>query len=806
MVVMQRIWVLQVVRMGYDGSDGCYGGYAVGDVDFTVAGAGENIEKMVQQLVGAEGSNTDTIFPLFDLELHHLIQLHQLTTPMADTPVSKVLQQLNSIIQQQNDQELRLVSGVKEEVNKLSATLKDIQSVLEDAEEKQMRDKDVKIKEIRKRLDSLANEKGKYCLVEERNMVKELEEEAQQYYLKSTTWSMTNGDVSDDDHHNQIYGQDTDKDIIISQLLSESSQQEGIGLHVISIVGMGGLGKTTLAQLVFNDNKVTSHFEKRLWVRVSRSFDARKIAKAIIEAINGGESSSAAPLSLAWESFQLHLYNSIKGRRFLLVLDNIWIEDHRKWGALKFSLNYGALGSRILVTTRSEKVALTMGAINPYHSQPLSNDHCFLLFSHLALAGREEKELKQYEEIGKEIAKKCRGVPLAAKILGCLMRLKSTRQDWLDILESETWKFQESVLLPALLLTYYDLPSPIKCCFAFCAIFPKDHWIHKDNLIKLWMSQGFLGIDGRKELELIGVDFFDNLVICSFFQDLRKDKDGHIYCCKMHDLVHDLAQFITDKECFIIDMKKSDNTGDQLYYNKKFCRLSLLSGEEVMYSIPVSLHSVKVLHTLKLFGEISVITLPPILFSYLTCLRALDLSKTKLTELPSEVVKLIHLRYLDLSMTDIKELPETLSELCNLQTLKLDNCEYLSKLPQRIGKLINLRHLEIENTVCLNRLPQEIGRLTSLRTLSRFFASEGCRIGELKNLNLIRGRLEITRLKRVANKSESFEAGLKNKKDVHSLVLEFSDDSVGMSKEVERMEGVLQGLEPHPNLVKLSIF
>ncbi|XP_042484476.1 putative disease resistance protein RGA3 [Macadamia integrifolia] len=246
-------------------------------------------------------------------------------------------------------------------------------------------------------------------------------------------------------------------------------------------------------------------------------------------------------------------------------------------------------------------------------------------------------------------------------------------------------------------------------------------------------KQGFLGLDGRKELELIGVECFNNLVMRSFFHDLRKDKDGHIYYCKMHDLVHDLAQFITDKECFLIEMK-SNNDGDQLHNNKKFRYLSLVSGEEAMNSIP------------------------------------------------------------------------TLSELCNLQTLKLDNCEYLSKLPQGIGKLINLRHLEIENTVCLNCLPQEIRRLTSLRTLNRFFASEGCKIGELKNLNLLQGSLEITRLKRVENKSESYEAGLKNKQDVRSLVLEFSDDSLGGVKEVERMEDVLQGLEPHPNLEKLSIY
>ncbi|XP_058108852.1 putative disease resistance protein RGA3 [Magnolia sinica] len=291
---------------------------------------------------------------------------------------------------------------------------------------------------------------------------------------------------------------------------------------VISIVGMGGMGKTTLAQLTYNDEKVKGHFDKRMWVCVSEDFDVKRITKSIIES---ADESGCEDLGL--DLLQSRLSQKLQAKRFLLVLDDIWSEDREKWDKLRLPFQAGALGSRIVITTHSEKVAWAMRSAHIHKLVALSKDECCLLFSRGAFEHRNAEEHSELEEIGREIVNKCGGLPLAAKTIGCAMWWRRTKREWELVLESKIWNSGDILggILPALLLSYHDLPPALKQCFAYCSIYPKDWRIEKDMIVKLWVAQGFICSKGSQDMEEIGGQYFDDLLRRSLLQDAVLDDD-----------------------------------------------------------------------------------------------------------------------------------------------------------------------------------------------------------------------------------------------------------------------------------------
>ncbi|XP_058079892.1 putative disease resistance protein RGA4 [Magnolia sinica] len=640
-----------------------------------------------------------------------------------------------------------------------------------------------KIKQVRAKLDQIADDKSKFSFKE----IHSFRGDSELDKAESQTSSLVD--------ESQIHGRDEDRDTIISKLISGSSCEEG-RIHVISIIGVGGLGKTTLAQLICNDERVKSHFHKVLWVCVSDHFNLINLTKAIIEAAGG-----TSPPHSRLGSLQKQLIQTLQDKLFLLVLDDVWNDDSQRWERLWLSLQRGAPGSRILVTARSEKVAFTCRDSAYMHKlKGLSDDDCWLLFSSKAFARREMKDCQELVKIGKEIVKKCKGVPLSAKVIGSTMCSKTTTQDWKDILESQTWEIPDIAtgILPALLLSYYNLPVHLKQCFAYCSIFPKDHWLEKDILVKLWLAQGFIKPQGRREMESIGGEYFDELLRRSLLQDAIVYFEG-VTKCKMHDLLHDLIQFITKNECCIFVNGKSD-------YSSVTVRHSSFIATGEMSHIPGPLCDAKKLRTLLQIRNSLINTIPDNLFQCARSLRALDFGgyDSSIKELPSSLGSLKHLRYLDLSYSKIVELPESVTHLRNLQTLKLNFCRELQSLPTGMSAMVRLRHLEIKETTELKYLPEGLGRISSLRTLSRFIVGgDGrCKIGELKRLDSLQGKLQIDHLERVASVDEAKEALLENKLQLSILSLEMS--GVG---EVERMENVVEALKPPlANLEQLEVW
>ena len=756
---------------------------------------------------------------------------------MADALLSIVLERLASVVEQQIRDELTLVLGVEAEIQSLTDTLRSVRDVLEDAERRQMKEKSVKgwlerlkdtayqmddvvdewstailqlqikgaesasmskkkvsscipspcfclkqvasrrdialkVKSIKQQLDVIASQRSQF------NFISSLSEEPQRFITTSQL------DIP------EVYGRDMDKNTILGHLLGETCQETKSGPYIISIVGTGGMGKTTLAQQAYNLPEVKAHFDERIWVCVSDPFDPKRIFREIFEILEG-----KSPGLNSLEALQKKIQELIGGKKFLIVLDDVWTENHQLWGQLKSTLNCGGVGSRILATTRKESVVKMVGTTYTHSLEELSREQARALFHQIAFFEKSREKVEELKEIGENIADKCKGLPLAIKTLGNLMRSKHNREEWENVLCSEVWHLDEFErdISPALLLSYHDLPPAIQRCFSFCAVFPKDSVIVRAELIKLWMAQSYLKSDGRKEMEMVGRTYFEYLAARSFFQDFKKDDDGNIIGCKMHDIVHDFAQFLTQNECFIVEVDNQKKGSMDLFFQK--IRHATLVVRESTPNF-ASTCNMKNLHTLLAKKAFDSRVLEAL--GHLTCLRALDLSRNRLIEeLPKEVGKLIHLRYLNLSLCySLRELPETICDLYNLQTLNIQGC-IIRKLPQAMGKLINLRHLENYNTR-LKGLPKGIGRLSSLQTLDVFIVSshgnDECQIGDLRNLNNLRGRLSIQGLDEVKDAREAEKAKLKNKVHLQRLELEFGGEGT---------KGVAEALQPHPNLKSL---
>jgi hypothetical protein len=181
------------------------------------------------------------------------------------------------------------------------------------------------------------------------------------------------------------------------------------------------------------------------------------------------------------------------------------------------------------------------------------------MFTKIAFFDMDEEQSKQLEDLGKKIANKCIGFPLAIKILGSHMRLKRSKEQWEGVLRSSLWELEdvERGLFAPLLLSYYDFLSPMKRCFSYCIVFSKDYLFSRDELVLQWMAQEYIESKENMEMEFIAREYFENLAICSFFQDFTKDNDnGKIISCKMHDVVDDFAKSIATNECFEINGDK----------------------------------------------------------------------------------------------------------------------------------------------------------------------------------------------------------------------------------------------------------
>ncbi|KAJ0860764.1 putative P-loop containing nucleoside triphosphate hydrolase, leucine-rich repeat domain superfamily [Helianthus annuus] len=488
----------------------------------------------------------------------------------------------------------------------------------------------------------------------------------------------------------EVVGREIEKGKLLNKLLQDEPCKENFS--VLPIVGMGGVGKTTLARLLYNDAQVKGRFELHAWVCVSDDFDISKITKTIFQAVSN-ENREFADLN----QLQVALKEKLKDKRFLLVLDDVWSENFNDWENLVLPFHSGARGSKVIMTSRKEQLLKMLGFDNLDHLKTLSSEDALSLFALHAL-GVDNFDSHPTDE-----------------------------EKWDEVLNSKIWDSKSvgdlsadwKAIFPALMLSYHELSSNLKRLFAYCSLFPKDFLFDREELVLLWLGEGFLNkSNATMSPERLGNEYFEELLSRSFFQQSPNEEPLFV----MHDLMNDLATFVAG-EFF----SRDDNrmvTEDLARYR----HMSFIRDRYVAYHKFEAFKRAKGLRTLLavyvgvdqswdkfyLSSKILVDLLPE-----LPLLRVLSLSRFSISEVPNSIGSLKHLRYLNLSKTDIKELPDNVGNLYNLETLIVFGCKSLTHLPKSFLKLKKLRHFDMRDTPCLKKLPLGIGELKSLQTLTR---------------------------------------------------------------------------------------
>ncbi|XP_045793327.1 putative disease resistance protein RGA1 [Trifolium pratense] len=538
--------------------------------------------------------------------------------------------------------------------------------------------------------------------------------------------------------NSEVIGREHDKKKIIDLLIQHGNDEN---LSVIPIVGLGGLGKTTLAKFVFNDEKISRNFSFKMWVCVADfySFDIKEIIIKIINSANDSPKGDAPTYQqnyrdLDIEQLQNHLINKLNGQKFLLIVDDVWVVDRVKWIQVRDLIQVGALGSKIIVTTRNNSVASVMGTVSPHILEGLSLEDSLSLFVKWAFKEGVERRYPQLVNIGREIVKKCGGHPLAVRTVGGLLFSKYDSVGfWENVRDNEIWNLPGTdEILSALKLSYAQMPSDMKKCFATLSLYPRGHTFDSFHVTSLWRALGLLPAPNGNQnqtLKYSANHYLYELLSISFLQDFVDYGIGFAF--KIDDLVHELASSVA-RDCllayhpnhFMLDNAQHLSFPENLL-------LDVFPIEKFKYVKSILFPTAGVGPNSRDFLNACT--------SIYKHLRFLDLSDSMYETLPRSIGNLKHLRYLSLENNrNIKKLPDSICNLLMLEMLILSGCTELETLPKGLKNLISLQQLEITTKQCV--LPEdEIANLSSLQTLRIEFCSNlESLFGGIKKLPVLR--------------------------------------------------------------------
>ncbi|KAK1416340.1 hypothetical protein QVD17_32129 [Tagetes erecta] len=453
-----------------------------------------------------------------------------------------------------------------------------------------------------------------------------------------------------------VAGFDAEAETLLDQLTAISTKK----LQIISIVGMAGLGKTTLARKLFKDPLIEYMFDFRAWTCVSQAYVKKDLLLGILSSFINDLTEEIYKMSE--EQLGEKLYRLFKGHKYLVVLDDIW--DCKAWNNIRMYFPDDQTGSRVLFTSRDIDMSLHVHAATPAHVLRLrTQDESWDIF--MKKKFRTGICPTYLEEHGKMITRKCEGLPLAIVIAAGLLKNNWSIEWWRHIAESLSSVLvgDPSQYMDSVALSYNNLPPHLRPCFLYLAAFPEDYEIPMKKLIWLWIAQGFIHQTGNKILEDIAEDLLMDLIKRSLVMTPSTSTDGQVKTCRIHDILHDFCLRRAKEENFLQNIHRYDKISSLLFYPSELGKV-LLEGR----SIHVDTYE---------------------------ALKILDVASIPISSFPCEATQLINLRYLAIQAHEGSP-QASISNLVFLQMLII----LLRKnifIPKSIWNVVNLRHLYIKS-------------------------------------------------------------------------------------------------------------
>uniref|UniRef100_A0ACD5ZA51 Uncharacterized protein n=1 Tax=Avena sativa TaxID=4498 RepID=A0ACD5ZA51_AVESA len=732
------------------------------------------------------------------------------------------------------NEEVHMLLGVREEIEKMDVKLKDLKNFLADADRRNITDKSVQdwVGQLKRAMYEAADildlcqlkamEQGPslvdlgcfnpllFCMrnpAHAHNIgtrIKALNERLSTIKERSTSFSFINlglyeerntrvhasysdcpsRETSGEFNRLGVVGERIKEDTraLVEIMLAEKEGNPNI--MVAAIVGVGGIGKTTLAQKIFKNETINIEFDKVIWLSINQNFDKVELIKTIIT-LAGGEHGSGTVLAV------LHpiLNTALTGKKLFLVLDDMW--SQKAWvDVLETPLaNVVAQGSRVLVTTRDERVARGIKAMLPYHhiNKLGQEDAWSLLKKQIVSSEADGHEIDMLKDIGLQIVEKCDGLPLAIKVMGGLLCQRDRKHhEWEIILNDSIWSLPEmsKELNRAVHLSYEDLPPCIKQCFLYYSLLPQKGQFHDENIIGMWISEGLVH-GPSDDLEELGTKYYKELMVRNLIEPDKNYIDPCV--CTMHDVVRSFGQLVARDEAL------AARSGETNFVSKlsahKYLRLSLESKASESDGLEwSSLQSQTTLRTLIVVGHINM--KPGDLVVHFPCLRTLHTESAGVVALAESLHEFKHLRYLSLWKSDISSLPDNIGKMKLLQYISIIQSQQSVKLPDSIVKLRQLRYLNFNRTsIC--SIPRGFGVLKNLRIVYGFPALEDggwCSLEELGPLSQLVS-LSLRGLENVSAPSSMEKAKLGEKVHLTNLSLGCRN-RLGLDGQIKEGDGV----------------
>ncbi|KAH6763008.1 hypothetical protein C2S52_020441 [Perilla frutescens var. hirtella] len=520
-------------------------------------------------------------------------------------------------------------------------------------------------------------------------------------------------------------------------------------LEVISIIGMPGLGKTTLAKMIYRDARIEYEFYKRAWVYISQDYSRKEV---FLNILSNFMQLSDTMYKMNDENLAKELSKLLEKGKYLVVMDDVWTEE--AWNDLKIAFPKNNKRSRILITSRIKKVARHANPnAEPHNLRFLTPDESWRLLQRKALGSENCPD--ELVRDGRHISNECRGLPLAIVVIGGVLLEKGT--DWWEKVATSVDAYiamDEAKRMDSFIaLSYNHLPYHLKACFIYFGVFPEDFEIPIWKLVRLWIAEGFIQQKEGMSLEDIAEEYLEDLVNRNLVMVGQFRSNGKLKTCRVHDMLHEFCKKEAAEENFFQEIKRFDQ-GTYASSNpalEKYRRLSIHS--RVLNYISSKPVGPRVRSFLCFSSEETMLPAEHIssIPGAFKLLRVLDARSIVFTRFPTELTQLVHLRYIVLTC-NFRILPAAISSLWNIQSLVVETSSRTLEIKADIWKMIQLRHVKTNASTALpgplsksRKSKDEVLMIGNLQTLSTI-SPESCtedvfaRAPNLKVLG-IRGQL-----------------------------------------------------------------